>query len=155
MSTAICSARRSAGGSNEISALNSCDPNSRPTLAACKIVVADDDIDSAATFAMLLTLDGHDVRTADNGLDVLAMADQFHPNLAVIDIGMPGLDGYEVARKIRMSDWGRDMVLVALTGWERKCDRKSALQAGFDFHLVKPAGISDLYQLLRETKLNY
>jgi signal transduction histidine kinase/ActR/RegA family two-component response regulator len=104
-----------------------------------RILVADDNRDAAQTLAMLLRLDGHDVRAVHDGAEALTLGDAFHPQLLLLDIGMPVLDGYETARQVRERPWGRKAQLVALTGWGQDSDRRHALQAGFDDHLVKPA----------------
>jgi signal transduction histidine kinase/CheY-like chemotaxis protein len=104
-----------------------------------RILVADDNRDAAQTLAMLLRLDGHDVRAASDGAEALTIGDAFHPHLLLLDIGMPVLDGYETARQVRERPWGRSAHLVALTGWGQDSDRRNALKAGFQYHLVKPA----------------
>lgn len=104
-----------------------------------RILVADDNRDAAQTLAMLLRLDGHDVRAVHDGAEALTLGDAFHPQLLLLDIGMPVLDGYETARQVRERPWGRKAQLVALTGWGQDSDRRNALNAGFHHHLVKPA----------------
>ena len=104
-----------------------------------RILVADDNRDTAQTLAMLLRLDGHDVRAVHDGAEALAIGDAFHPQLLLLDIGMPMLDGYETARQVRGRTWGRNAQLAALTGWGQESDRRKALDAGFQHHLVKPA----------------
>jgi len=104
-----------------------------------RILVADDNRDAAQTLAMLLRLDGHDVRAVHDGAEALTLGDAFHPQLLLLDIGMPVLDGYETARQVRERPWGRKAQLVALTGWGQDSDRRNALNAGFQYHLVKPA----------------
>jgi CheY-like chemotaxis protein len=83
------------------------------------------------------------VRTAANGFVALDAAPIFQPEVAVLDIGMPGLDGYELARRIRAQSWGRTMVLVALTGWGQEADRRRSREAGFDSHWVKPLDVDN------------
>ena len=104
-----------------------------------RILVADDNRDSAHTLAMLLRLDGHEVRAVHDGIEALAAGDAFEPQLVLLDIGMPLLDGYETARQIKERPWGKQARLVALTGWGLEADRRRALAAGFHEHLVKPA----------------
>jgi PAS domain S-box-containing protein len=113
-----------------------------------RILVVDDNHDSATTLAMLLSLMGHETRTAHNGLDAIEVADEFHPNVALLDIGMPKLNGYETARRMRQKTWGRQMLLVALTGWGQEADRMRSSDAGFNMHLVKPVDIADIQRLL-------
>jgi CheY-like chemotaxis protein len=106
--------------------------------------VADDNRDAAHTLAMLLTLEGHDVRAVHDGIEALAMGEEFLPQLVFLDIGMPLLDGYETARQIREREWGMHTHLVALTGWGQEEDRRKAHEAGFAEHLVKPAELDVL-----------
>jgi signal transduction histidine kinase/CheY-like chemotaxis protein len=103
-----------------------------------RILVADDNRDAAHTLAMLLRLDGHEVRSVHDGLEALAIGDGFEPQLVLLDIGMPMLDGYETARQIQERPWGKHAHLVALTGWGLEADRRRAMAAGFHDHLVKP-----------------
>lgn len=104
-----------------------------------RILVADDNRDAAHTLAMLLRLEGHEVRAVHDGVEALATGDEFAPQLVLLDIGMPLLDGYETARQIRQKPWGKQAHLVALTGWGQDADRRKATAAGFQDHLVKPA----------------
>ena len=111
------------------------------------ILVVDDNQDGAETLAMLLRLMGHEVLVAHSGLDALAMAEEHRPAIAILDIGMPGLSGYDIARTIRQKSWGERLTLIALTGWGQEEDRRQANAAGFDHHLTKPVDISELEQL--------
>jgi PAS domain S-box-containing protein len=113
-----------------------------------RILVADDNVDSAETLAMLLQLSNGDVRTAANGLEALELADQFRPDVVLLDIGMPGLDGYQTCRRIRAEAWGRDMLVIAMTGWGKDEDIRRSRSAGFDEHLVKPVDTARLESLL-------
>jgi CheY-like chemotaxis protein len=113
-----------------------------------RILVADDNEDSAETLSMLIGLMGHDVRVAYDGIEAFSVAEQFRPHLAFLDIGMPRLNGYEVARRIREQDWSANMVLAALTGWGQDEDRRASKQAGFNLHLVKPIDPSSIQNLL-------
>jgi PAS domain S-box-containing protein len=113
-----------------------------------RILVADDNRDAAQTLAMLLRLDGHDVRAVHDGAEALTLGDAFHPQLLLLDIGMPVLDGYETARQVRERAWGRKAQLVALTGWGQDSDRRNAINAGFHHHLVKPAEPDTLRALI-------
>jgi len=105
-----------------------------------RILVADDSEDSALSLAMVLRLSGHDTRIARDGREALAVAEDFRPDIAILDIDMPALDGYETARALRQRPWGRSLVLYALTGWAQQADRLRARQAGFDAHFIKPVG---------------
>lgn len=109
-----------------------------PTTRPVRILVADDNRDAAASLATLLSLDGHEVSVAYDGRDALASAETFRPDVALLDIGMPNLNGYEVAQSIRSAGWGRSMMLVAVTGWGQSEDKRRAREAGFDHHFTKP-----------------
>ncbi len=103
-----------------------------------RILVADDNVDAAASLAVMLEIMGNEVRTARDGLEAVAVAAAFRPDVVVLDIGMPELDGYEACRRIRAQARGRDAVFIALTGWGHDDDRRRSQEAGFDYHLVKP-----------------
>ena len=113
-----------------------------------RIVVADDNEDSAQSFAMLLSFSGHEVRIAHDGEEALDAVRDFRPDVAFLDIGMPRLSGYEVAEAVRAEPWGRDVILIAVTGWGQADDKVRARSAGFDQHLVKPIDPSDVDRLL-------
>jgi CheY-like chemotaxis protein len=104
--------------------------------------------DSAATLGMLLRLKGNDIRTAHDGLEALEVAATFQPELVLLDIGLPKLNGYDVARRIRQQPWGQDVILIALTGWGQDEDRRLSQEAGFNFHVVKPVELAALEKLL-------
>ena len=120
------------------------------TPACRKILVADDNQDAANTLALLLRLAGHEVRTAHGGQAALTLAREFHPEFALLDIGMPDLDGYEVARRLRLTDAGKNLRLIALTGWGQDEDKRRAREAGFDHHLTKPVDPRRLDALLAQ-----
>jgi CheY-like chemotaxis protein len=113
-----------------------------------RILVADDNSDALESLATLLELGGHEVFSAANGALALESAERHLPEVALLDIGMPKLDGYEVARRIRAQPWGRRITLVALTGWGQESDRRRSGEAGFDSHLVKPLDLDKLTELL-------
>jgi signal transduction histidine kinase len=108
------------------------------TLPPTRILVVDDNGDAAESMAMMLRLGGHEVLTAENGLEALRLAPAFQPQAVLLDLGMPKLNGYDTARRMREMPWGRDIALVALTGWGQPADRDRTLAAGFNAHLVKP-----------------
>jgi signal transduction histidine kinase len=114
-----------------------------------RILVADDNSDALESLATLLELSGHEVFSAANGALALESAERHLPEVALLDIGMPKLDGYEVARRIRAQPWGRRITLVALTGWGQESDRRRSGEAGFDSHLVKPLDLDKLTALLK------
>ena len=101
---------------------------------------------------MLLKLTGHETHTAHDGLEAVEAAATFRPDVVLLDIGLPKLNGYEAARRIREQPWGKDMVLVALTGWGQEEDRQRSREAGFDAHMVKPVDPAALTKLLAEMK---
>jgi PAS domain S-box-containing protein len=113
-----------------------------------RVLVVDDNRDAAESLVLLLGLDGHDSRCVHDGLEALAVADDYRPDVVILDIGMPGLNGYETARQLRRQDWGRHIRLIALTGWGRADDKRRADEAGFDYHLVKPVDPNALYDAL-------
>jgi len=115
-----------------------------------KVLVADDNTDAAESLAMLLEIMGNEVLTAADGEDAVKAAEAFRPDVAVLDIGMPRLDGNEAARRIRATEWGRRTVLIALTGWGQAEDRRRTAEAGFDVHITKPVDPSTLDALLTE-----
>lgn len=117
-------------------------------LAPHRVLVVDDNVDAAQTLAAMLTLHGQDVRTAFGGLEALEVDAQWRPDAAVLDIGMPGLSGYELCERIRAQARGRSPLLIACTGWGQDADRDRAHDAGFDFHLVKPIEPAVLLRLL-------
>jgi len=113
-----------------------------------RILVVDDNQDSAESVTILLSLAGNETQTAFDGLEAMESAATFKPELILLDIGLPKLNGYEVARKIREQPWGKKMVLVALTGWGQEEDRCRSREAGFDHHLTKPIDLGSLKKLL-------
>jgi CheY-like chemotaxis protein len=124
-------------------------PNGRPAaVTARRILVVDDNRDSAASLAMLLEFLGADVFTANDGPAALEALQTYRPAVALLDIGMPGMDGYEIARQARLHPEGRDVTLIALTGWGQEVDRRRSKEAGFDHHFVKPVDLGALQMLL-------
>jgi CheY-like chemotaxis protein len=112
--------------------------------------VADDNQDSADSVAMLLRLDGHEVQVAYDGEEAARAADAGWPQILVLDIGMPRLNGYQVAEHVRTMPWGRDVVMIAATGWGQDEDRRRSIASGFDAHLVKPIDPRGLTRLMGE-----
>jgi PAS domain S-box-containing protein len=121
-----------------------------PRDVRARVLVADDNRDAASSLATLLSLDGHDVRVANDGEQALVEAEAFRPDVALLDIGMPGKNGYEVAREIRAKPWGRAMLLVAVTGWGQSEDKRRAKDAGFDHHFTKPLDLDALSAFLAD-----
>ena len=114
-----------------------------------RILVADDNVDSANSWSALIEDGGHQVVTAHDGRAAFQLAEQFRPEVLLLDIGMPHMDGYEVAQRIRATEWGREAVLIAVTGWGQAKDRAMATAAGFDEHYTKPLDPEQLARTLR------
>jgi CheY-like chemotaxis protein len=128
------------------------EPLSVPPQARRRILVADDNSDAAGSLALRLELAGHEVRTAEDGVQALAVARTFKPEVVLLDLGMPAMDGYETARHLRRLAGGRDTRLIALTGWGQQQDRQRTAEAGFDVHLVKPVSELDLFQAIAASR---
>jgi CheY-like chemotaxis protein len=112
--------------------------------------VADDNRDAAESLAMLLRLEGHEVITAHDGEEAFDAIERSRPRLALLDIGMPKLNGYEMAARVRGQPWGAGITLAAITGWGQVEDQRKALAAGFDHHLVKPIDPSAVLALCEQ-----
>jgi PAS domain S-box-containing protein len=127
-------------------------PTTETTLppARRRVLIVDDYRDGAASLGMMLSLVGHDIRTAHDGLQALELAEAFRPEVILLDIGLPKLNGYDTCRRLREQPWGKGMVIIALTGWGQEDDRRRSEQAGFDQHMVKPVDITALEILLAE-----
>jgi signal transduction histidine kinase len=120
----------------------------RESAGARRVLIADDNSDGAEIMAMLLTHSGFEVQLAHAGPEALAIAERQKPDFAVLDIGMPGMSGYEVARAIRSQTWGTAITLIAVTGWGQEDDKRKAKEAGFDHHLTKPIDPGALERLM-------
>jgi signal transduction histidine kinase/ActR/RegA family two-component response regulator len=125
-------------------------PDSEAVLPGLRILVADDNVDGADMMGTILVQRGHEVASAHSGEEALRLAATFQPQVAILDIGMPGIDGYELARRLRREPATRDALLVAITGWGQDEDRRRAAAAGFDAHLTKPADPELVLRLLAE-----
>ena len=121
---------------------------SQPTVRPLRVLMVDDNVDTVSSFSMLLEASGHDVRTAHDGPTAVQAALDYRPDVLVLDIGLPVLNGYEVAKRIRQHPVLKNVVLVALTGYGQDSDRQSSLQAGFNHHLVKPVRLEEMLQIL-------
>jgi CheY-like chemotaxis protein len=115
----------------------------------CRVLVVDDNEDAADSLATLLGVMGYQVRVAYDGPEAIEAADEFHPAVALLDIGLPRLSGYDVARHIRGAQGG-GVLLVAITGWGQDDDRRRAREAGFDHHFTKPADFEVLVELIEQ-----
>ena len=125
---------------------------SAPASPVPKVLVVDDNADAADSLATLLGVMGYEVRIAYDGPEAIEAADEFQPAVALLDIGLPKLSGYDIARHVREKR-GEDVLLVAITGWGQEDDRRKAREAGFDHHFTKPADFEVLLQLIdRELK---
>lgn len=118
-----------------------------------KILVVDDNHDSALSLAMMLSIMGHETRTAHDGESAVTSAEAFLPDVVLLDIGLPKLNGYEVAQRIRESAWGKSMFLIAVTGWGQDEDRQRSSDVGLNLHMVKPVEPSALEKLLSELRV--
>jgi signal transduction histidine kinase len=127
-------------------------PETLPLMQPRRILVADDNSDAAASLSLLLQLAGHEVRTVHDGADALAVVTSFAPEIVMLDLGMPKLDGYETARQMRMLPGGHNAVLIALTGWGQWEDQLRTAEAGFDMHLTKPVGKAELFSAIEGTR---
>ena len=107
-----------------------------------RVLVVDDNVDAAQTLAQYLRMDGHRVESAVDGEGALRVAEVLHPEVAFIDLNMPGMDGAEVAKRLRLTPWGRDATLIALTGMGQQSDIARTREAGFDEHITKPAELT-------------
>jgi PAS domain S-box-containing protein len=119
-----------------------------------RILVADDHVHSNESLTKILQLMGHEIQSAFDGEEAFRVAEQFAPRVALLDIGMPKLNGYDLCRRIREQPWGKKMILVALTGWGGERDRQRGLEAGFDGHLTKPVPPEQLEQLIESLAQN-
>ena len=122
--------------------------NGKTKTTGRRILVVDDNRDSAGSLAMLLRLTGNEVCIAYDGLEGFQAAERFVPDVVLLDIGMPRLNGYDACRRIRNEAWGKGMVLIAMTGWGQDDDRRRTLEAGFDGHMVKPVDPNALMHIL-------
>jgi CheY-like chemotaxis protein len=113
-----------------------------------RILVADDNRDVVESFQIMLRILGHEVQTALDGLEAIEKAEQFRPDVIVLDVGMPMLDGYETAIRIRQRPWSQDVVLIAVTGWGNEKDKLKSTAAGFNVHLVKPVDATTILEAL-------
>lgn len=117
-------------------------------MAKHRVLIVDDYPDAAEIACTLLSLEGHDCRSASSGGDAIAEAREFAPDIAILDIGLPDLSGYEVARVLRELAGERPLYIAAITGWGQPADRARAFAAGFDHHVVKPADRTKLREIL-------
>jgi PAS domain S-box-containing protein len=127
-------------------------PAADPAAPSRRILVVDDNPDTASSLAMLLRMTGNETHTAHDGLDAVEAVEKFRPDVVLLDIGLPKLNGLDACRRIRERPWGKNVVIVAVTGWGQDDDRRKSREAGFDGHLVKPVDYDALRKLLAETQ---
>ena len=119
-----------------------------PQVGPCRILVVDDHPDAVEALSMQLQVAGHDVRSANDGIEAMTIGESFQPQVVILDLGMPKMDGYETVRSMRRRAWGSRALIVALTGWAQPYDRQKTAEAGFDAHLVKPVTEFELFQAI-------
>jgi CheY-like chemotaxis protein len=129
------------------------EPTERP-LTKRRILIADDNLDAASSLGMLLEMMGHEVCVVHDGVKAVEGAVTFRPDIILLDIGMPQLNGYEACSRIREQPSNKGILIVALTGWSQDDKIQRLQQAGFDFHLIKPLEIAALEKLLRDCPVN-
>ncbi len=122
--------------------------NKKLNTTSLKIMIVDDNVDAAECLSMLLELNGHNLRVAHTGLDAIKLAADFQPRVIFLDIGMPGMDGYETAKELRKNPVLKNITLVALTGWGTESDRAKSRSMGFNHHLTKPAPANEINKIL-------
>ena len=127
-------------------------PTPNPSAPGGKgVLVVDDNVSSAETLALLISLSGHSTQVVHSGMAALEAVAANPPDVILLDIGLPGMDGFEVARRVRQTDPDRRIILVAVTGYGQEEDRRKSLEAGFNHHLVKPVDLNQLESILAST----
>jgi CheY-like chemotaxis protein len=116
------------------------------------VLVVDDNPDAAESLALLLRLRGHDVREAHDGLEALSAGEEFRPDAVLLDIGLPGLNGYDVARRMRQQPRSRQALVIAVTGWGQDGDKQRSREAGIDHHFTKPVDVGRLAELFESVE---
>jgi CheY-like chemotaxis protein len=123
-------------------------PADEPESPHRRILIVDDNQDSADSLAMLLEITGNETYMAHDGIEAVEAIETHRPEVVLLDIGLPRLDGHEVCRRVREQPWGKEIVMIALTGWGQADDRRKSEEAGFNGHLVKPVDYDSLLELL-------
>jgi PAS domain S-box-containing protein len=118
-----------------------------------RVLVVDDNVDSAHTMEIYLNMEGHEVRMAHDGPSALELAREWQPEVLLLDIGLPGMTGYELAEALRQEPWAKASLFVAMTGWGQEEDKRRSLEAGFDRHMTKPLQLDDLLRLIRSHRM--
>jgi CheY-like chemotaxis protein/anti-sigma regulatory factor (Ser/Thr protein kinase) len=119
---------------------------------ARRVLVVDDSVDAAESLAMLLAFDGHEIHKAHDGADAVRTAERLRPDIVLMDIGLPILNGYEACRRIRSQPWGAAITMVAITGWGQEEGHEQSEAAGFDLHLVKPVDHDELLRIVASAR---
>ena len=127
-------------------------PAMRHLVSGLRVLVADDNEDAVESAAMVLAINGNDVQLASDGLEAVEAAGRYRPDVVLLDIGMPKLNGFEACRRIRAEPWGKDMLLVAVTGWGQEEDRRRTAEAGFDAHFTKPVDFASVMALITQRR---
>ena len=122
-----------------------------PVRTSRQILIVDDSPETVESLMILLSMSGDTTHSAHDGEEAIAVAERVRPDVILLDLGLPKMDGFEVCRRIRQQAWGKDMVVVALTGWGHDEARAKTRQAGFDMHLVKPVDPETLFLVLAAT----
>jgi CheY-like chemotaxis protein len=135
---------------NAVQADRKTEGNGTRLAAGGRILVVDDNVDGAESLALLLQFSGHETFLAHDGIEAVEAAERLRPDVILLDIGLPSLNGYEACRRIRQQPWGKHIALVAVTGWGQEEDRERSSNAGFDTHIVKPVDHDALMKLLSE-----
>jgi CheY-like chemotaxis protein len=125
-------------------------PPNLDSLQPRRILIVDDNLDAARTLSMLLKIGGNETCLAHDGLDAVEQAERFRPEIVLLDIGLPKLNGFDTCRRIREQPGGTEMLLVALTGWGQEEDRRKSKEAGFNAHLIKPVDLPALFKILAD-----
>jgi DNA-binding response OmpR family regulator len=125
-------------------------PSVDPQPIRRRVLIVDDNLDAGESLAVLMKLEGHEVRMAFDGLEAVKAAETFQPHVVFLDLALPKLSGSDAARRIRQQPWGKNMMLIALSGWGLDEDRRKSRELGFDDHLVKPAKLEDLTRIIDE-----
>jgi CheY-like chemotaxis protein len=148
MSAAIDFATQSTGTVEDPARDEARDQDPEQLSARRRILVVDDNTDTADSLAAMLGVLGHEARVAYDGAQAIALADDFRPDIVLMDIGMPKFNGFQVAQRLRAQPWADRVVLIAITGWDQPEDRRCSKEAGFDAHLAKPVDPELLFRLL-------
>jgi len=142
---------RGVDATHDDGATNNGQPDSaKPQSQGQRVLIVDDNVDAAISLSVLVNLLGHDSKTAHNGPDGLTVAQSYQPDVIILDIGLPGMSGYELSRKLRSEPSLRDTTLIALTGWGTEDDKRQAAEAGFDFHLTKPVDLDAISSIIKQ-----